>query len=87
MTLCGAVSKKASLEVWDTYGPVGEIKNRSWGAFLYPCKECSGIAKAPICALLPKPLQSIVPAKKGTLFRDWDVFKDGGYNFPELRAL
>lgn len=38
--ICGVVSPRASLEVWDTYGPVGRHKNRGFEPLFFPCSEC-----------------------------------------------
>lgn len=63
--LCHAVSKEASLAVWDTYGSVGSNKNHSFNPVFHPCDECKGAGR------FPAVLQQITPATKGRLFRDW----------------
>ncbi len=68
------VSQKEALRIWDTYGSVGSNKNRFTGPYLYPCRECQeGVGFGPVCGLLPPWLTTIVPASKGTIFRDWDA--------------
>jgi hypothetical protein len=65
--LCRAVSMKASLVVWDTYGSVGSNKNHTFSPILHPCDECHGPSA------FPRTFQQIVPATKGSLFRDWTL--------------
>jgi hypothetical protein len=65
--LCKAVSKEASLAVWDTYGSVGSNKNHTFSPAYHPCDECKGAGR------FPAAFQQIVPAQKGTLFRSWTV--------------
>jgi hypothetical protein len=72
LTLCKPVSIAASLAVWDTYGPVGSHKNKTFTPMFHPCDECRGAAR------FPAAFQQIAPAEKGILFRDWTVGLDSG---------
>ena len=74
--LAEPVSKAAAIKVWDNNGAVGENKNKSFGIFLYPCKECSTSPGGGACAPLPTWLNSIKPAQKGKLFRNWNPRTD-----------
>ena len=38
--ICGVVSTQSSLDVWDTYGPIGQYKNRTFQPLFFPCAEC-----------------------------------------------
>jgi hypothetical protein len=67
LALCNPVSKAASLAVWDTYGSVGSNKNHTFSPVFHPCDECKGAGR------FPAAFQQIVPATKGTLFRDWSL--------------
>ncbi|MCF6202714.1 MAG: hypothetical protein L3J59_03460 [Methylococcaceae bacterium] len=40
--LCEPVSKETALYIWDTYGSVGENKNREFAPYLYPPSPNSG---------------------------------------------
>ncbi|MDB5246766.1 MAG: hypothetical protein JWQ40_1160 [Segetibacter sp.] len=71
------VSKDAAEKIWDTYGAVENNKNTSFAPFLYPCSECKEKIYGPMCGLLPEILNTIKPAKKGELFRMWDIWSDG----------
>lgn len=72
LDLCKPVSKDASLKVWDTYGSVGSNKNHTFSPVFHPCDECKGASK------FPAAFQQIVPAIKGSLFRDWIVHEAWG---------
>jgi len=63
--LCGPVSRTASLAVWNTYGSVSGDNNGAFNSRLLPCDECRGPGR------FHSEFQQIVPAAKGTLFRDW----------------
>lgn len=65
LKLCGPVSVKASLDVWDKFGAVGIHKNQTFDPVFHGCVECKA------AALFPKELQSIQPAKKGVNHFDW----------------
>lgn len=66
MKLCEPVSKEASKKVWQQFGPVGSIKNKSFQPIFFDCDECN--SKGPF----PKQLQLIRPANKGEdFFEDW----------------
>jgi hypothetical protein len=65
MSMCRPVSRAESLRIWDENGAVGKTKNKKWEPVFYECKECTGKPT------FPKELQSIKPAPKGALFRDW----------------
>lgn len=71
ISACQPVSKEAGLKVWDTYGAVGDNKNYFFGPFLYPCSECRSNQAGPMCGQLPQLFNSITPAQKGELYRDW----------------
>ncbi len=75
--LCKAVSKEASLLVWDTYGSVGSNKNHSFNPAFHPCDECKGAGR------FPAVFQQIVPAQKGTLFRYWTEAPYAGWPAPD----
>jgi hypothetical protein len=66
LKLCKPVSTAASLKVWDTYGPVGSTKNKTFRPKFFHCDECR---HAP--PRFPHELLAIKPEKKGKLFRDW----------------
>jgi hypothetical protein len=42
--ICQVVSPDASLKVWDTYGAVGQHKNRTFKPLFFPCAECDACA-------------------------------------------
>jgi hypothetical protein len=63
--LCKPVSTQAALDVWDTYGSVGSHKNHTFTPMFHPCDECKGAGRFPAL------FQQILPAAKGTIFRDW----------------
>jgi hypothetical protein len=67
LDLCKPVSVLASLVVWDTYGSVGSNKNHTFSPVFHKCDECVGPNR------FPPTFQQIVPAPKGSLFRDWTV--------------
>lgn len=70
MALCKQVTVKASLEVFDTSGSPGSMKNKTFEPIFHECTECA--AKGPF----PSEFKAIQPATKGQLFRDW-LPKDG----------
>jgi hypothetical protein len=76
------VSKTAAEKIWDDNGAVGTNKNQSFNPFLYPCSECSNSPKGGISAILPSWLNTIKPAKKGGLFRNWNPSQDEGVKKP-----
>jgi hypothetical protein len=65
---CNPVSKQQALATWDTYGPVGSMKNRNFTPILYPnpLKVC-GIAQY---GRLPQWLDTIKPAMIGVSFEE-----------------
>lgn len=71
------VSKEAALKIWDTYGAVGDKKNKnqSFNPYLYPCEECPTAyhTGSPACGIMPKELSAIEPAKIGKFFRYWQT--------------
>jgi hypothetical protein len=78
LALCERVSEKTGLAIWDKYGAVGDTnnKNRTFRPVLTAsagCEECAASKKS-----FPAELQSIKPAAKGTLFRDWSLADDLG---------
>ena len=64
--LCDPVSKDIALAIWDRYGPVGQNKNMTTGPFIYPTTK-NAIA-GPMCVATPWFLNTVKPAKQGTLF-------------------
>lgn len=73
VTRCVPVSKKASEAIWDKYGEVGKNKNESFGAFLYPCPECSGSSQSgPMCVPLPDFLDTVKPTNDPEKLRKWN---------------
>ena len=64
--LCGKVSVRAALAVWDAYGSVGKNKNHTFKPEFFQCKECTGAPK------FPAALEQIQPAQKGQWFWDWN---------------
>lgn len=66
--LCEPVSKETALYIWDTYGSVGENKNREFAPYLFPLSPNSG--GGPMCADIPWFLNAIIPAKNGVLFEE-----------------
>jgi len=71
--LCKPVSKEAALKVWDEFGSVGSHKNRFENVVsLFPCSEC-GVIGGPMCSPIPMELTEIIPAVKGSLFREWTL--------------
>lgn len=68
LQVCEPVTKDVALKIWDTYGAVGDNKNFTTIPYLYPLpgKTTAG----PMSSPLPSVLNSIVPAKQGTLFRE-----------------
>ncbi len=73
--LCRPVSKEASLRIWDTYGGVGQTKNKNFTPIYRDDPEC----KSHPAPAFPKEFKQISPASKGNLaaapgsylFRDW----------------
>lgn len=65
---CEPVSKDIALKIWDTYGAVGDNKNKSIIPYLYPLPGVKN--SGPMSAPLPKELNTIVPAKQGKIFRE-----------------
>lgn len=65
--LCEPVSKRIALDIWDTYGAVGSIKNYSTIPYIYPIPPAVG---GPMSAQLPYALTTIVPEKAGTSYRE-----------------
>lgn len=78
ISMCQPVSKEAAREVWDAQGGAGKKKNRFFGTYIYPSIAC-GTSSGPMSAPLPNFLNSINPAQKGTLYRDWDPNEDEGH--------
>ena len=76
IALLQPVSKEAGVQVWDTYGVVGNNKNQYFAPFIYPCSECSNSPMGPMSGRVPDILNAIEPAKKGPDFRDWNYFTD-----------
>lgn len=66
--LCEPVPLMDALKIWDTFGPVGSNKNYTGGPFLYSLDKAG--RGAAICGKMPHFLDTILPAKKGVLFRD-----------------
>ena len=64
--LCEPVPKETALYIWDTYGPVGENKNRTFAPYLYPLSPTSG--GGPMSVEIPWFLNTIKPGKEGKLF-------------------
>jgi hypothetical protein len=68
MKVCKPVSKEQSLATWDTYGAVGDNKNKKFQPILYPnLKNQCGI---PFQGKLPPELDAIRPAIKGRKFKE-----------------
>jgi hypothetical protein len=67
--LCQPVSQADALAIWDKFGPVGSIKNASASPYLFEVNRVTGAGVA-MCERLPPFLQTMVPAVKGTLYRD-----------------
>jgi len=65
---CEPVTKDIALQIWDTYGAVGDNKNYSTIPYLYPLPGTTNAG--PLSAPLPKILNSIIPAKQGVLFKE-----------------
>ena len=59
------VSKDLALQIWDKFGAVGTSKNYSTTPYLYPEPPAPG---GPVCGVLPSVLNTIEPAKQGSLF-------------------
>lgn len=84
LSLCGAVSKEASKQVWDSSGSVGSIKNKKFTPIFHPCKDCASPG------VFPAKLQEIQPAakepfKKGVEFRDWSTQDTPRLGVPRYR--
>jgi hypothetical protein len=62
MNICGAVSKKTSLKIWDENGGIG--KNRTFKPILYKCGACAGKGTS-----FPSEFKTIIEAKEGTLYK------------------
>ena len=93
-SLCDIVSKKATYDVWDSYGAVGQTKNKNFTPIYRRCSECDS-KPAPT---FPKEFQAITPAKKGDwdpkanktngLFRDWLPMDAGSpWSGSDLRGM
>ena len=67
LDLCRAVSKDASLEVWDKYGSVGSNKNHTFQPMFHPCDECQGPKR------FPPTFEQIQPLPRGPLLRNWTI--------------
>jgi hypothetical protein len=80
LRLCEPVSKDASYKVWDTFGPVGSTKNKTFEPVFFDCDECR--SKGPF----PQELQRIKPATKGADFRDWLDLDDWPGGIPPIRG-
>lgn len=83
LDICKPVSKEIALQIWDTYGPVGENKNTTTIPYLYPLPSQGGqkqirslsrpsVLQGPVSALLPAELNTIKPAKQGIWFTEAD---------------
>lgn len=66
--LCQPVSLADALAIWEKFGPVGSMKNTFPAPYLYSIDPGTGVGSA-MCAPLPRFLQTIVPAVKGTHYR------------------
>jgi hypothetical protein len=64
--LCEPVTATEALYVWDTFGAVGSIKNRSFQPYLFPSSRDDTTPVGPVP--LPAFLNTILPA------REWDLF-------------
>lgn len=71
ISLCQPVSLDQALNVWDTYGAVGDNKNYTSVPYIYPL---SGVKGGPMSAPLPKELDSIKLAKKGEWYKEVKVW-------------
>ena len=67
ISLCQPVSKDIAFEIWDKYGEVGSNKNFSATPYIYPIPPEIG---GPMSVPLPKELNTIKPAKQGSLFKE-----------------
>ncbi|WP_158538114.1 DUF4056 domain-containing protein [Corallincola holothuriorum] len=64
--ICEPVQKELALQLWDTYGAVGEQKNNSILPYLYPLPPKP--TNKPYRGQLPIELTTITPAKPGALY-------------------
>ena len=67
IALCEPVSRQEAWYVWDTYGAVGQNKNKEFSPYLYPTKPDSKLA--PIRVPLPAFLNTITPEPPGALYK------------------
>ena len=63
--LCKPVSVEASKKIWNTDGPVGVKKNKSFTPRFHKCDECKNTPA------FPQQFQVISAAPKGILFQDY----------------
>ena len=68
VALCEPVSKDEALKIWDEFGAVGSMKNRSFDPILFARDEKTGRRKQQV-GKLPPFLDSIKPIAPGKLYR------------------
>jgi hypothetical protein len=67
IALCEPVSREEALYVWDTYGAVGQNKNRDFSPYLYPTNPSSRLG--PLRISLPPFLRTITAEPPGVLYK------------------
>jgi hypothetical protein len=67
--LCKPVSKDQALKIWDTFGPVGSLKNKTFEPILFKTDPTSG-KRSMSKGKLPSMLNQINPVPKGTMYRE-----------------
>ncbi len=66
-SLCRPVSKQAAFKVWDTFGPVGKVKNKTFSPHFHDCEECKS-KHGVLVPQFPPLFNSVHPAQKGVDF-------------------
>ena len=67
IALCEPVSRQEAWYVWDTYGAVGQTKNKEFSPYLYPTKPDSKLP--PMRVPVPAFLNTITPEPPGALYK------------------
>ncbi|WP_075172718.1 DUF4056 domain-containing protein [Neptunomonas phycophila] len=68
LEICQPVSKSESTYIWDKFGAVGALKNRTLSPYLYPLQDES--TTYPRKSVLPAILNTIKPTQEGSYFNE-----------------